>query len=313
MKIQIQHRTTYRYSGKVTFGTHRLMMRPRESHSIKLQVGHFVISPAHHIRWMRDLYENNVAFVEFLEPAHELMIYGEYVLDIIEKNPLDLTIAPEAAEYPFSYDHDLLSASLPLSQIVFVRDLPVLQEWLNPYWRPGQRIGTLELLQDINASIFKTFAYIRREQKGVQSPAETLESRTGSCRDFATLFIEACRLLGLAARFVSGYLYSAQITGRMSMHAWAEIYLPEAGWIGFDPSWGTLTDSRYFPVAVNRNSEDCPPVSGTYIGTKREYLESEVDLFVSRLDSGESVAPAPIFKHVFEQTDLLPTGEYAIG
>jgi transglutaminase-like putative cysteine protease len=123
----------------------------------------------------------------------------------------------------------------------------------------------------------------------VQSPAETLEKNSGSCRDFATLFMEICRSLGLAARFVSGYMYSSEITGRMSMHGWAEIYLPGAGWIGFDPSWGILADSFYFPVAVTRHSENAPPISGTYVGTQRAFLRTQVDLYVRRLNNNLTI------------------------
>jgi transglutaminase-like putative cysteine protease len=129
-------------------------------------------------------------------------------------------------------------------------------------------------------------------EKGVQSPAETLEKSGGSCRDFATLFMEVCRLLGLAARFVSGYMHSPEITGRMSMHGWAEVYLPGAGWIGFDPSWGILASFNYFPVAVTRHSEHAPPISGTYIGTPRSFLKTHVDLYVNRLDAAPQEKPA---------------------
>ena len=166
-----------------------------------------------------------------------------------------------------------------------------MRQWLHPMWHPGRRVGTLELLQRINTQIYDSFRYQRRLEKGVQSPAETLERNSGSCRDFATLFMEACRLLGIPARFVSGYMYSSQISGRMSMHGWVEIYLPGAGWIGFDPSWGILADSNYFPVAVTRHSEHAPPISGTYVGKPGAFLKSQVDLYVERRD-GHSLAEA---------------------
>ena len=117
----------------------------------------------------------------------------------------------------------------------------------------------------------------------MQSPAETLELGTGSCRDFATLFMEACRLLGLASRFVSGYMYHSEIDGRMSMHGWAEVYLPGAGWIGFDPSWGILADAQYVPTAMTRHPEHAPPISGTYFGFARDFLGMEVNLYVRKV------------------------------
>ena len=260
------------------------MMRPREAHNIRLERCSFDISPSHRLRWMRDLHENNVGVVDFTEPTAELTIDGEFALDVCEKNPFDFILVSEAAEYPFTYEHELLTELLPLSRNIYVRDVDRVRDWLGQFWHPGKRIGTIELLQAVNLNIYHTFRNRRREEKGVLSPAETLEHKSGSCRDFATLFMEACRFLGLAARFVSGYMYSSEITGRMSMHGWAEVYLPGAGWIGFDPSWGILATSHYLPVAVSRHSEHAPPISGTYWGTPRTFLRSQVDLYVKRLD-----------------------------
>jgi hypothetical protein len=267
------------------------MMRPRESHGVRLEKCSFNISPDYRIRWLRDLHENNIGIVEFTDSASDLMIEGEFFLEIIERNPFDFIIAPDAAEYPFSYDHELFTELVPLSRNIYVRDVDRIRDWLNPFWHPGKRVGTLELLQELNTNIYRTFRYRRREEKGVQSPAETLENNSGSCRDFATLFMEACRFLGLAARFVSGYMYSSEITGRMSMHGWVEAYLPGAGWIGFDPSWGILAASHYIPAAVARHSEHAPPISGTYIGTRRAFLKSQVDLYVKPLEDGRPAAP----------------------
>jgi hypothetical protein len=227
--------------------------------------------------------ENNIGLVDFTELASELVFEGDFTLDVADKNPFDFILLPEAAEYPFSYDYDLLLELLPLSKNIYLRDVDRIREWLNPFWHPGKKVETLELLQQINLHIYRTFRYQRRERKGVLSPAETLENNGGSCRDFATLFMEVCRFMGLAARFVSGYMYSTEIDGRMSMHGWAEVYLPGAGWIGFDPSWGLLAASNYFPVAVTRHSEYAPPISGTYLGTPRNFLRSQVDLYIKRI------------------------------
>jgi len=286
------------------------MMRPREGDGLRLEKCAFDVSAPHRLRWIRDLHENNIGIVDFTASAAELVIDAEFHLDIRERNPFDFVIIPEAAEYPFVYEHELSSELLPLSRNIYVRDVDAVRDWLEPFWHPGKRLSTLELLQGLNTAIFTTFRYRRREAKGVQSPAETLENKSGSCRDFATLFMEACRYLGLAARFVSGYMYSTEISGRMSMHGWAEIYLPGAGWIGFDPSWGILADSHYFPAAVSRHSEHAPPISGTFVGTSRAFVKTHVDLYVKKLDE---VLPeySPIEEEqpglVFEKpTNLLP-------
>jgi transglutaminase-like putative cysteine protease len=281
MKLHIRHRSSYQYSEKVTFGTHHLRMRPREGHGLHLEKCQVDILPmGHHIRWQRDLYENNVGIVEFTEPAAELVIACEFIVRSRDENPFDFIIAPEAVEFPFDHDYDLRRELAPLIEILYPRDEARVRNWLNQFWHPGQRLGTLQVLQAINGNIFEAFRYQRREQRGVQTPAETLEKKTGSCRDFAALFIEACRCLGLAARFVSGYMYSDEISGRMSMHAWAEVYLPGAGWIGFDPSWGILASSQYVPVAVSRHPEKSTPISGTFVGRTRAFLRCSVDLYV---------------------------------
>ncbi len=291
------------------------MMRPRERHGLHLKSCSFAISTPHRLRWIRDLHENNIGIVDFIESSAELVFDCEFFLEIIEGNPFDFVILAEAAEYPFTYDHALLTELLPLSRNIYLRDLDRMRAWLAPFWHPGKRLGTLELLQELNTGIFRTFRHRRRMEKGVQSPAETLENNSGSCRDVATLFMEACRCLGLAARFVSGYMYSPDITDRMSMHGWAEIYLPGAGWIGFDPSWGILADSNYVPAAVSRDSEHVPPISGTYFGTPRAFLRSQVDLYVKRLDDTAPVnsprANEPPARR--EEAAKLPDGPTAIA
>ncbi len=290
VKFHIHHRTCYRYASKVSFGPHRLLCRPRENHNIQLESFSLKISPTHRLRWTRDLYENNVGYVDFSVPDFELLIESECHLNVLEENPFDFIISKEAADYPFVYDHEIASELQPLTVSLYPRDVERIKSWLHPFWHPGRRVGTLELLQELNKVIYRDIRYQRREHRGVQTPAETLERNSGSCRDFATLFLEACRFMGMAARFVSGYMYSSEITGRMSMHSWAEVYLPGAGWIGFDPSWGILAASQYVPVAVTRHPEHAPPISGTYFGFARDFLRTEVDLYVKKLPL---VCPTP--------------------
>jgi transglutaminase-like putative cysteine protease len=290
VKLHVHHLTRYRYASKVTFGPHRLMFRPRENHNILIESFSLSISPPHRLRWTRDVYENNVGLVDLNEPATDLIIETESYLNIVEENPFHFVIDKEAAHYPFAYDHELAGELAPLTVPLYPRDVERIKAWLDPYWHPGKRVGTLELLLELNKVIYRDIRYQRRERRGVQSPAETLERKSGSCRDFATLFMEACRYLGLAARFVSGYMYSSEIDGRMSMHSWAEVYLPGAGWIGFDPSWGILSAAQYIPVAVTRHPEHAPPISGTYFGFGRDFLGTDVDLYVKRTDP----APAPL-------------------
>ena len=293
MKLRIQHRTQYHYADPVSFGRHHLMLRPRENHTLHLDSSRIDISPAYRLRWMRDPWENNVGLVDFSEPAREMVIDCEFVVTTSEGSPFNFLLESEAAEYPFSYDYDLFQEVRTLIQPIYGRDEGRLREWLSKFWRPGKRIETLDLLQRINRDIYQTFRYRRREEKGVQSPAETLENNSGSCRDFATLFIEACRTLGFAARFVSGYAYNSEVTGGMSMHAWAEIFLPGAGWLGFDPSLGILADGHFVPVAVSRHPENATPVSGTYIGAARVFLRHDVTLLIEAVGERDSAEDLP--------------------
>jgi transglutaminase-like putative cysteine protease len=292
MRLHIHHQTSYRYAKRVPFGPHCLLIRPKTGPHITVDQFAVRVSPAHQLRWMRDTRDNHVGLLELKESAEVLEIEMETFVDVAEENPFNFSIEPEASEYPFSYDADTQADLAGLTQTLYPRDVEALRTWLHPLWHPGRRRETVGLLQELNAVIYGRTKYQRREKRGVQSPAETLELGSGSCRDFATLFIEACRFLGLAARFVSGYMYHSEIDGRMSMHGWADVYLPGAGWIGFDPSWGILTNAQYVPTAVSRHPEHAPPISGTFFGFARDFLGTEVNLYVRRVGVDEPAEKA---------------------
>ncbi len=306
MKLRIQHRTTYRYAEKVLFGPHRIMLRPREGHDIQIEQSVLEIAPAHRIHWIRDTYGNSIAVVNFTESSSKLMIYSVLLLTHFGVNPFDFCIEQEATQYPFAYD---LEASLELSaliQVVYPSDAQRVRQWLGQFWRVGQTIDTLTLLQQVNGAISRTFRYQARNAHGVQSPAATLQKNSGSCRDFATLFIESCRCLGLAARFVSGYTLGGTTTGLgASTHAWAEVYLPGGGWKGFDPTLGLLTTSHHVPVAVSRHSEHAMPVTGSFVGPGTAFLGIEVDVRV------EEISPAQQFGSRSMSQQLLSIYEIA--
>jgi transglutaminase-like putative cysteine protease len=297
MKLRIQHRTTYRYAEKVLFGPHRIMLRPREGHDIQIEQSVLEIAPAHCLHWIRDAYGNSIAVVHFTEPASDLMIYSALLLTHFGTNPFDFFIEPEAKQYPFAYD---LETSLELSalvQVVYPCDAQRVWQWLGQFWRAGQSIDTLTLLQQMNGAINGTFRYEARNAQGVQSPAVTLQKNSGSCRDFATLFIEACRCLGLAARFVSGYMLGGAETGLgASTHAWAEVYLPGGGWKGFDPTLGLLTTTQHVPVAVSRHSEHAMPVTGSFVGASNAFLGIDVDVRVEEIIPARQLLSRPIWQ-----------------
>ena len=167
--------------------------------------------------------------------------------------------------FPFQYVATERVDLGPYLSAVFDQDRPMLDSWLRQFWYSGQIVETYLLLEWINKAIATGFTYQQREEPGVQTPAITLTRRAGSCRDFATLFIEACRSLGLAARFVSVYLFSPTLpTGQGTTHAWSEVYLPGAGWKGFDSTSGQVVGNDHIAVAVSRHPESLPPVSGSF-------------------------------------------------
>ncbi len=266
-RIRIQHSTTYSYESPVTLLPHKLMIRPRSGYDIQLEQSVLKITPAHEIKWQRDVYGNSVAIVSFLEPTTELAIVSDLVISHYEAAPLNFVVDEKAVMFPFYFDPSERVDLIPYQTLSFPSDSAAVSEWLQPFWQPGQTIETYALLDQINQAIVKNFAYRMREEPGVQRPAETLRLKAGSCRDFATLFIEACRYFGLPARFVSGYLHCPEtVTGHGSTHAWSEVYLPGAGWKGFDNTSGIVVGEDHIAVAVTRHPEDAPPVSGSYAG-----------------------------------------------
>ena len=294
MKIRIQHRTTYTYKAPVSFGQHTVMVRPREGHDVHIESSILEIYPAHTMRWMRDVNGNSLAKVDFTEPANKLTFYSEVVLNQYDTNPLDFILEQSAVNYPFVYAPDSLPELSPYMAILYPRDTATLREWLEQFWRPGDQIQTIVLLRNLTTQIFKTFKYQRRDEAGVQTPAETLKKGSGSCRDFATLLLEACRCWGLAARFVSGYMQcEATEAGGASTHAWTEVYLPGAGWKGFDPTSGIMTGAQYVPIAVSRNPENAAPIAGSFDGPPNVFVNIQVDVSVIRVDRPMR-APDPV-------------------
>ena len=276
-RLQIKHVTTYQYADAVTLLPHNLLLRPREGHDIRIESAGLTITPAHQLQWQRDVHDNALAQATFLEPSNRLLIDSRVVIQHYDDQPLNFLVAEYAVFFPFQYD---VAESIDLGPYLstnFNQDRPILTTWLQQFWRVGQVVETYLLLEWINKAIATGFTYQQREEPGVQTPANTLNRRAGSCRDFATLFIEACRLLGLASRFVSGYQYSPSLPHNQgATHAWSEVYLPGAGWKGFDSTSGQVVGNHYIPVAVSRHPESVPPVSGSFIAVPTANPQSPV-------------------------------------
>ena len=266
----------------MTFKPHRLLIRPREGHDVRIESSKLVISPAFSTKWQRDVFDNSLAVVTFKEPSNKLSITSEVVIQHFEQAPFDFMLENYAATYPFNYADAERTDLLAYQQLVFLNDQNTINQWLHQFNYLG--MNTFNMLMMLNQHISNQFRYQMREEPGVQSPAYTLEHQSGSCRDFATLLIEACRCLGLASRFVSGYLHApATEEGHASTHAWVEVYLPGTGWKGFDPTSGEVTSSKHIAVAVARNPIDVPPIAGSYIGLDSNKPTMLVDVKVNLL------------------------------
>ena len=285
MRLNILHTTSYRYARAVTFGPHLLMVRPREGHSIHIENAKLEVYPDHRLRWIQDIYGNSIARVEFSQPANELRVVSEVTVHHYDGNPFDFILAPHAVTYPFSYDAIEQPDVAPYLIPDYPDAGPAMKEWIRPFWKSGGAVPTLDLLMQMNREIRGDFDYVRREETGVQTPSETLQKGSGSCRDFAVLFMEACRHLGLASRFVSGYLHTPQDSGGQhgSTHAWADVYLPGAGWKGFDPTGGMLACDLHVPVGVARHPAGAAPITGSFSGGLENFLGMQVDVQVNAL------------------------------
>ena len=280
-RIRIKHNTHYAYSEEVNLLPHKLMIRPREGHDIYIEQSVLQITPANKVKWQRDIYGNSVAIVTFTEPTRELRFESDVLVRHFEDQPLDFLVDEKAMHFPFFFNPSERVDLVPYQSLCFPSDSNNLRDWLQQFWEPGKSIETYVLLNSINKFIVDHYSYKMREEAGVQRPAKTLVMESGSCRDFATLFIEACRYFGLAARFVSGYLHSPEtVAGHGSTHAWSEVYLPGAGWIGFDNTSGAIVGQQHIATAVTRHPADAPPVSGSFSGAsnRRPRMTVEVDV-----------------------------------
>ena len=282
--LTVRHATTYRYAAPVTFGQHRLMLRPRDSHDLRLVAAELALSPPGTVRWMHDVFGNSVALVDFEASAAELSIVSTLTIERYGLARLEFRIAPDAENYPFMHSADDRTDLGRLRERHYP-DRGEVEEWARAFIIETPA-NTFNLLATMNGAIRGSFAYRVREEEGTQTPVETLERKSGTCRDYALLFIEAARSLGFGARFVTGYLYDPALEGGEAAqgagatHAWTEIYLPGAGWIEFDPTNGLVAGENLIRVAVTRDPAQAAPITGSYSGEGAAYLGMEVEVTV---------------------------------
>ena len=284
--LTVRHATTYRYARPVAFGQHRLMLRPRDSHDLRLVSAELTLSPPGNIRWMHDVFGNSVALVDFRAPGGMLSIVSNLKIERYGLEGPVFPIAPEAEFYPFIYSSsDRVDLGRLLEQHYPDPD-GTLARWADSFVT-SRPMRTLDLLKNLNAALAPHIVYGERHELGTQSPAETLRNKSGACRDFAMVLIEAARYLGFGARFVSGYLYDPALDkgeatpATAATHAWAEIYLPGAGWIEYDPTDVLIGGETLIRVAVTRDPSQAVPITGSYTGASADFLGMSVEVTVT--------------------------------
>ncbi|WP_026375983.1 transglutaminase family protein [Aestuariibacter salexigens] len=276
-RFNVVHQTNYAYPYPVQMQAHTLRLRPREGHDQHIESSQLTISPEANLRWIRDVESNSIAVATFTEPTDHLWIETVTIVQKYDESPYDFLIADDAVSYPFSYPLDDKVALTPYFWNALNSDPKHLDKWVKVIWIKEQPIQTFELLLLLNRQIYESIRYVKRDEEGVQSSSSTLKSNQGSCRDLANLFIDTARYLGFAARFVSGYVYiGPNISAPGTTHAWAEVYIPGAGWKGFDPTHGTLVGVNHIAVSVSLLPEHVPPVSGAFWGLPDANLEVSV-------------------------------------
>jgi transglutaminase-like putative cysteine protease len=284
--LGIDHRTTYRYHRPVSLGPHRLMLRPRESRDLRLVSSSLTTTPAATVTWAQDVFGNAVATAVFHTATDTLVVESVAQLQHYAVAWPVFEIAAAAIFYPFTYSPEEWTDLGALATVQYEDPTGRLRDWAHSFVRSNPT-DTLSLLKDLSAGVSAWISYQSRDDEGTQTPVRTLDRRWGSCRDFAILFVEAARSLGFGARIVSGYLYDPNegLVGSSdagSTHAWAEVYVPGAGWITFDPTNRSVGGANLIPVAVARTIEQARPIVGSFVGTADAFSSMTVKASVFR-------------------------------
>ncbi|MFG1423595.1 transglutaminase family protein [Roseixanthobacter liquoris] len=287
-RISIVHTTEYTYRNPVGLTRHRMMLRPDDSHDLRLHRATLKVEPEPaSIRWAHDVFNNSICFLEWPQDLRTERLSIVSSLDLThhpEGPPLPVySLEPAAELFPFSYAASEVADVARLAERQQPDPDNTVDQWARRFLGDGGKGRTLEVMEAITHAIKAEFRYGARHEAGTQTAAETLALGTGTCRDFAVLMMEALRSFGLAARFVTGYLYPdsfGETVGGGSTHAWCSVYLPGAGWVEYDPTNGLVAGANLIRVGVTRASEQAIPISGGFIGDASDPLAMHVDVAV---------------------------------
>ena len=268
------------------------MLRPRDGHDQRLLEARIEVTPRPTaFWWVHDVFGNSVGVASFSARARELRFESTMRLDHSPVEDLDFRLEEHARSLPFSYSVEEMPDLARSIERHHADPERAVDRWARGFLRESGPTGTLDLLAAMTRAVKRDFTYIPRAIRGIQEPARTLEMGSGTCRDFALLMMEAVRSLGLAARFVSGYIYSPGLDGRGregparvgggSTHAWVRVYLPGAGWVEFDPTNGIIGNRDLIRVAVARDPDQAVPLHGSWKGFPDDSLGMEVSVQVT--------------------------------
>ena len=302
--LSIRHLTRYRYRNPVALGEHRMMFRPSESYDQRLLAHELTITPTPtSLRFNHDVFGNCIGVARFAGRTAELVFDS---CARLEHTPLpafadiDGEIEVYRGAMPVVYSPEDLPDLLPSMQRRHADPDGQVDHWARRFVRPSGRTCLQGLLSNMTQALYMDFKYCARLEIGTQTPTQTLALGSGSCRDFAVLMMDACRSLGFAAQFVSGYVYSPSFTpssrGRIGgghTHAWVRVYLPACGWVEFDPTNGIVGNADLVRVAIAGDPRQALPLHGTWAGAPGAYLGMDVEVDVrTERDSARRPAAA---------------------
>ena len=287
-RLSISHSTVYRYRRPVSFDEHRAMFRPRDSHDLRVLDAQLILSPPGEVRWIHDVFSNSIALITFAQQATELRFESRVEIEHYALSDPEWMLREYATSYPFRYENDQVVDLLPTLQSHYPDPEGAIAAWARQFLDPGETTETQEMLIRITRAIKQQFHYQERAIHGTQAPVETLRLGSGTCRDYALFMIEAVRTLGLAARFVTGYLYDPALdgagpglSGAGSTHAWVQVYLPGAGWVEFDPTNGLVGGPNLIRVGVARDPRQAIPLQGNFRGAATDFIDLQVEVKVT--------------------------------
>lgn len=318
-RVRVNHTTRYLYRQPVALLPHRLMLRPQDSHDLRLLDATLSVDPKpRSSRWAHDVFGNSVCLIDWApdQRTDRLDIVSRLDLEHYPAGPAlpQATLDAGAEVFPFSY----AAEEIPDLSRLMERHTPdpehLVDGWARRFLSPEGPSGTLAVLEAMTHAIKANFVYSAREQEGTQTPAETLRTGAGTCRDFALLMVEAARALGCAARFVTGYLYDSENTrtvGGGATHAWCGVYLPGAGWVEYDPTNGLVAGTNLIRVGVTRTPAQAMPVAGGFVGQPGDFVSLGVDVTVSVGEDTATAEAAPPLPTEISETTISETASPA--